>query len=86
MTPEHAHELGKLAADQMLTDAIGPSVDGTASSIMREMDFSADHHAPRDGAGFVAAFKAMFLRGAAEHFREIASAIDERAASIEVTR
>lgn len=83
MTPEHAHELGKLAADQMLTDGMHPVSDGSIDGIVRDLESAAVHHAPTDGAQ---AFRALFLRGSADHFRDIASAIDAHAAALEVSR
>jgi hypothetical protein len=80
VTPEHAHELGKLAADQLLTDGMYPVSDGSLDGIIRDLESAAIHHAPADGS---AAFKSLFMRGAAEHFRDITSAIEAHADALE---
>jgi hypothetical protein len=83
MTPEHAHELGKIAADQLLTEAMSPVFDGSLDGILRNLESAAIHHAPSDGS---AAFKSLFMRGAAEHFRSIFVAIEAHADAIEGAR
>ncbi len=82
MTPEVAHALGKQAADQLLTEAMGPVFDGTIEGIMRDLERAAEDHAPSDDRG---RFTALFLRGAASHFSEIVNEVNARAAALEAS-
>lgn len=76
MTPEVAHELGKQAANHLMTE-------GTTEGVMRNLERAAEYHAPSDDRG---RFAALFLRGAAAHFAEIVNEVNARAAALEAIR
>ena len=90
MTPEHAHELGKRVSRELAAraaDEHGEIHAGTPEALLHAVEASIQAE-----AGIICdndidrGAVAVGLRGAAEFWREFAFELEERAASIEVTR